>query len=145
MLPQPYLQLSELDLMALCIWREAGGEGDLGKRGVGWVIQNRADHPGWWGHTVVGVILCPYQFSSFNPGDHNHDRWPTDNSHSWLDCQQIAYGIINGDDTDITDGATHYHDTSMGWPQHWGDPGQYIHTLDVGELRFYKFVGITTH
>src|SRR6202042_2007527 len=30
-----YSELSELDLMKLCVWREARGEGILAKRGVG--------------------------------------------------------------------------------------------------------------
>ena len=141
MIPQEYLSMSELDLRALCIWREAQGEGDLGKRGVGWTVQNRVENPGWWGHTAFGVILHPYQFSSFNANDPNHDKWPNDFDHSWLDCQLIAKDIMDDNDTDITNGATHYHDTSMGWPAGWGDQSEYIHTLDVGHFKFYKFVG----
>src|SRR5450755_941272 len=38
-----YSELSPLDLMKLCVWREARGEGILGKRGVAQVIQNRAN------------------------------------------------------------------------------------------------------
>jgi N-acetylmuramoyl-L-alanine amidase len=139
--PTPYQSMSELDLRSLCIWREARGEGDLGKRGVGWVIQNRADNPGWWGKTPVGVILCPFQFSSFNQSDPQYDLWPNDDSRSWFDCQQVAAAIMNGTDDDITDGANYYHDTSMGWPKSWGDESNYAHTLDVGNLRFYRYLG----
>ncbi len=133
-----YTRLSDVDIVALAIWREARGEGDLGRRGVGWVIQNRVDHPGWWGHTYHGVVLCPYQFSSFNESDPQHSLYPDDDSHTWLDCQQIAQSIISGTDTDITSGATHYHDISMGWPTAWGNQGDYAHTLDVGRLKFYR-------
>lgn len=139
--PQPYNELSELDLSALCIWREARGEGELGRRGVGWVVQNRANNPMWWGHDARTVILKPWQFSSFNPKDPNADHWPGDADRSWLECQQIASAIMNNSDTDITDGATHYHDISMDWPVAWGDQAQYQHMLDVGRLRFYKYLG----
>lgn len=138
---QPYNLLSELDLRALCIWREAQGEGNMGKRGVGWVVQNRASQPSWWGHDAKSVILKPWQFSSFSPPDPNHNKWPADNDHAWQDCQHIANDIMNGRDSDITNGATHYHDASIGWPDSWGDIHNYFHSLDVGRLRFYKYLG----
>jgi len=71
-----YSELSALDLMKLCVWREARGEGMLGKRGVAQVIQNRANDPSWWGHDIRSVILKPWQFSSFNMADPNSEKWP---------------------------------------------------------------------
>jgi hypothetical protein len=63
----PYSELSPLDLMKLCLWRKARGEGMLGKRGVAHVIQNRADDPSWWGHDVHSVILKPGNFRALMP------------------------------------------------------------------------------
>lgn len=141
MQPQPYSQLTEPQLLTLCIWREARGEGVIGRRGVGWVIVNRVENPCWWGHDIHSVILKPYQFSSFNDGDPNSDKWPVDNSAGEVECQSIANAIVKGTDTDITDGATHYHDVSMGWPTAWGDQAQYSNTLNVGRFRFYRYLG----
>lgn len=68
---RPYFaDLSEAQLMALCIWAEARGEGEAGRIAVGSVIMNRADygkeHEGWgrrFGNTIHSVILAPAQFS----------------------------------------------------------------------------------
>jgi N-acetylmuramoyl-L-alanine amidase len=142
MQPQPYLDLNELDIRALCMWREAQGEGSMGKRGVGWVIQNRIDSPGWWGHDAFTVVLCPEQFSSFNANDPNEDKWPSDDDHSWIDCQSFTQSIMSGKDTDVTNGATNYHDISIvDWPGGWGDESKYINTLNVGRFKFYRYSG----
>jgi N-acetylmuramoyl-L-alanine amidase len=133
--PQPYNTLSDLELCALCVWREARGEGLLGKRGVAHVILNRASQPGWWGTTVQSVILFPWQFSSFNPGDPNADQWPADNDPSYSDSLTVAEDVLVNGDTDITSGATSYYDISIPAPE-WSKT--MILTLAVNRLKFYK-------
>jgi spore germination cell wall hydrolase CwlJ-like protein len=130
-----YNDLSDLQLCSLCVWREARGEGLLGKRGVAHVIKNRSDNPGWWGHTVSSVILCPWQFSSFNPSDPNADKWPADNDPSYSDSLTVSEDVLVNGDEDITNGATSYFDTSIP-PPAWTD--NMTLTLSVGRLRFYK-------
>jgi len=130
-----YSELSDLDLAALCIWREARGEGILGKRGVAHVIKNRTME-GPLGYSISHVVLQPYQFSSFNANDPNADKWPTDSDHSWLDCQQTAQEVLHGSDFDITNGARFYFSPPLTSPPHaWGDVEV---TLKVGNLTFCK-------
>lgn len=63
---QLFLDLSEAQIMALCIWAEARGEGMEGCIAVGSVILNRVDHRKWDGETVHEVIMKPWQFSWLN-------------------------------------------------------------------------------
>jgi cell wall hydrolase len=133
----PYSELSALDLMKLCVWREARGEGILGKRGVAHVIQNRADDPSWWGHDVHSVILKPWQFSSFNSADPNSSRWPAPGDSSFQDCENICEAVAAGKDEDVTCGATSYYDIST-QPPKWATDGSNVLTLAVGRLRFFK-------
>jgi N-acetylmuramoyl-L-alanine amidase len=133
--PQPYSSLSDLELCSLCVWREARGEGLLGKRGVAHVVKNRSDNPSWWGHSVSTVILERYQFSSFNPGDPNADQWPADNDPAYSDSLTVSEDVLVNGDSDITQGATSYFDISIPTPI-WA--GSMTLTLAVGRLRFYK-------
>lgn len=133
--PQAYAALSDQQILSLCVWREARGEGFLGKRGVAHVIRNRASEPSWWGHDIRTVILKPYQFSSFNANDPNADKWPEDADPSWADCQEAATWVLAGTDNDITSGAQFYYDISIPEPEWAAD---YTLTLVAGRLRFYK-------
>ena len=45
---------------------------------------------------------------------------------------------MNGSDPDDTYGATYYYDTSIDWPEAWGPQANYVNTLNVGRLRFWK-------
>jgi len=138
--PQPYDQMAPLDLLELCDYREARGEGMIGKRGVAWVVMNRANHPGWWGHDIVNVILKKWQFSSFNEGDANETVWPTDETEqAFIDCREACAGAYYGTYTDPTVGATYYHDISIPEPPLWIRAG-YVLTLAVGRLKFYREV-----
>jgi len=67
---QYFVNLTEAQLMGLCIWAEARGEGEAGRIAVGSVILNRADygkdHDAWgrrFGTSIHTVILAPAQFS----------------------------------------------------------------------------------
>ena len=140
MIAQPYIQLSDLTLLALCCYREARGESFDGKRAVCHVIKNRTLKPSWWGHDWQSVILKPFQFSSFNPDDINNEVWPKDESPAWAECMAAASAIHSGMDEDLTEGATYYYDTSIQWPKAWGSPSCYANTLNIGRLRFYKLL-----
>ena len=133
-----YAEMSDLSLMALCCYREARGEPFDGKRGVCHVIQNRANKPGWWGTSVKEVVLKPFQFSSFNSNDPNSIIWPMDNNPAWTQCLSAASAVLMGDDPDLTDGAMFYHDSSISFPKAWGKEENYVKTLVVGKLSFYR-------
>ena len=135
---QPYDQMSDLSLMALCCYREARGEPADGKRGVCHVIQNRVNKPGWWGRDIRSVILKPYQFSSFNTDDPNTNIWPMDNNPAWTQCLSAASAILVGQDPDLTQGALYYHDSSITFPKAWGPEVGYVKILTVGKLFFYR-------
>jgi len=142
MIPMPYNSMSDLALLQLAIWREARGEPYDGKRGVAHVIVNRSVESNWWnGHqagSLKRVILQPEQFSSFNANDPNADKWPLGDDPSFNDCCVAATSVMSGSDPDNTNGATYYYDTSIQWPRAWGNEANYVNTLNIGRLRFWK-------
>lgn len=135
--PQPYNELPQSQLMELCVWREAEGEGLIGKRGVAWTIMNRANHPSWWGHDIVNCILHPYQYSSFNSDNPREKCWPDDNQPAFQDCVLVCNDILEGADSDPTQGSQFYHDVSIETPPGWIAAG-YTMTLAVGRLKFWR-------
>lgn len=142
MQPMDYKEMSDLALLQLCLWREARGEESDGKRGVAHVIVNRSLTPAWWNYHRAGilgnVILFPYQFSSFNPGDPNEKLWPEDDDTSFQECCSIASAVLSGSDPDLTGGAVNYFDISVSFPADWGSESQWVNTLNAGRFRFWK-------
>jgi N-acetylmuramoyl-L-alanine amidase len=133
------MQMYELVLLAIVVWREARGESIEAKRAVAWSIRNRVQHPGWWGSGWVGVILKPFQYSSFNHNDVNAVKWPSVDDASWNDCMTVANEVYSGNCGDTTDGATHYFDKSLdAHPPDWATDGSMVRTVDVGSLHFWK-------
>src|SRR6185436_2087066 len=92
-------------LLALCVWREARGETLLGKRLVAQVIVNRS-RDRRWPNTIEGVILQPWQFSSFNKNDPNAVLFPAHTDTSWPDCVIAADDVMTGSPISP---ANHYH------------------------------------
>ena len=95
-------------LTALCAWREARGASLEAIRGVLHVIRNRALTPSWWGSGYVGVVLRPYQFSSFNAGDPNATKFPTADDVQFKNILFLTEKVMLGQDQDLTDGAVLY-------------------------------------
>ena len=132
---QPYADLDDAHLLALAIWREARGEGMLGRRGVGCVVRNRIDARTYFGNDYESVILKPWQFSSFNSNDPNASQWPIDGEQSWVQCLAEANDVLMGCD-DVTNGALFYFSPPLTAPPHaWGPV---IATAHIGNLNFYK-------
>lgn len=146
--PQPYSELSDLQLLELCCWRESQDQPFDAKRAVCHVIKNRSLVASWWNGHIAGslsrVILQKWQFSSFNVGDPNEKKWPADEDPSFADCCAAAIPVYTGDDADNTNGATYYYDTSIDWPEAWGPQSGYVNTIDIGRLRFWKPVTHST-
>lgn len=135
------------NMLALCIWREARGEMMLAKEAVAWSIRNRVLHPRWWGRDWVGVVLMPFQYSSFNHNDPNATKLPLASDPSWRDCLNVASRMFTSipqptdtlDLTDPTAGADSYFDTSLDTnPPKWAVDGSHQKTCDVGRIHFYK-------
>jgi N-acetylmuramoyl-L-alanine amidase len=142
MIATSYDELSDSDLMALCVWREADDQQTLGKRGVAHVIQNRMKYPSEFGHSIRSIILKPYAFSSFNEGNPDSTKYPNEQNaeewQSWLDSQTACQDVLQGTDTDFTGGCVMYHDTSIGEPPAWTKEFEFV--LQVGRLKFYRKV-----
>lgn len=145
--PRPYTELSELELLALCVWREARNQRADGMAAVAWSIRNRVQRPSWWGHDYPSVILKPWQYSSFNLSDPNSTKWPADNDESWPVCMAVVTPIYQALITspDPTGGATHYYDTSITFPKAWGRESEWENTLNLHQLRFWKMRPPNTH
>lgn len=140
---------AELDsiLAKLCIFREARGESMAGKAAVLAVLRNRAyDLKNRWPKTLSGVVLQPFQFSSFNANDPNVTAWPKYGSHAdwlaWLDCCTVYDAPLTADSVF---GAQFYHDNFIPPPAvAWLGPGhtvadlEALKTCEIGRLSFYK-------
>ncbi len=97
---------SDYALLALCLWREARGEGYAGQVAVACVVRNRRLKR----HTsFFAEIVKPWAFSSITAiGDSQLTKYPVDLDSAWLQCQQIAQAVADGEISDTTGGATLY-------------------------------------
>lgn len=93
-------------MTALCLWREARGEGQTGMTAVACVIRNRVMKHN---STYLAEVTKKWAFSSMTaPGDSQLILYPTVNDAVWITSQLAAQTVIDGDSTDITSGATLY-------------------------------------
>lgn len=123
--------LSDLEVVAKTLDGEAGNQGEQGQRAVANVVMRRAAL-GWQGErTPRGVCLHPEQFSCWL-GGHDTDRIMASDNPS---CVTIAQLALAGSLADITDGATHYYDTSIS-PPYWAE--NEIPCAKIGDLVFYN-------
>lgn len=134
----PRLTASEF-VLALCLFREMRGESKAGKAAVLAVIRNRTvDSRHRWPKTTTGVILQPYQFSSFNSNDPNNRVFPDVASpgawQAWLDCCDVVTTPLTADPTN---GATNYEAMPPGTIRPtWADASKL--TIEIGNTRFYR-------
>lgn len=132
------LQSYTIFLLSLCLWREARNQPISTITAVAWTIRNRAQRPRWWGDSYINVILKPWQFTSFMPGDPNATKFPTQGPEwtAFENCWQTAQAVMNSIVPDPTGGATHYYDKSMDLdPPKWAATAR--HTVNIGDFRFY--------
>ena len=141
-----YDSLSELEITALCVWRESRGEMLSVRRCVAWSIRNRVSNPRWWNrpqgsHPSLwhSTVLKPWQYSSFNSGDPNETRWPvSDTDEGWKETRDVVAEAMSDPNPDPTSGATHYFDTSITFPKAWCNEIDWENTLNLGRIRFWK-------
>jgi N-acetylmuramoyl-L-alanine amidase len=118
-------QLLERFLLALVVWREARGETPKGRRLVAWTIANRAtDAKRRWPTSIEGVILQPWQFSSFNKNDPNAVQFPQPGP-VWDECVAAADDVLGVHATPLTN-ANHYH--VIGLDPEWRDASKVVAT-----------------
>lgn len=127
---------ADLDLVARTIWGEARGEGPAGWIAVAHVIRRRAENPRWWGRTVSEVVLAPAQFSVWSDPEiaERLRRVPQDDSYL-MAVRAAAYGVFRGVFADPTNGADHYHSTSIAPPLWARDRKPCAH---IGRHVFYR-------
>ena len=129
--------LKHLDTAARTVWGEARGEDYNGKLAVASVIRNRVNNPGWWGHSLRGVCLKPYQFSCWNRDDPNSDRiLAVDYTNRTLrECLRAVLEALDSP-LDITHGATHYLVSTLEPKPNWYSRGKEI--CRIGKHSFLK-------
>ena len=110
----------DLDNMALCVWKEARGEGELGMKAVADVIVNRAR--AWYpihDNPIHATVYAHNQFTSMSvPSDPEYNLQPKEGDVQYAFCQSICEPIILGQMSDITNGALYYANVktmTSGW------------------------------
>jgi spore germination cell wall hydrolase CwlJ-like protein len=142
----PFKNLTDMQLMALCIYGEARNQGLEGMRAVGSVVINRARKGGWFGKTIYEVILRSKQFSCFNEDDPGTPANEEDinriklveiaedfsgavSKNPWLkEAYWVALGILDGYLRSNVREATNYH-------------ADYAKPSWANEMRFVKKIG----
>lgn len=117
--PGPFAPpIDEVDVLARTIYGEARGEKRLGRIAIANVVMNRVNidlgndrKPDWWGEGIIGVCLCPFQFSCWLPDDPNRNkirRVRADQDAVFADCVELAQLAAAGKLADVTKGAVQY-------------------------------------
>lgn len=136
----------DLHSMALCIWKEARGEGQPGMRAVAHVIKNRVGCPGF-ARTIHDVIYGKNQFTSMSvPSDPEFNLIPPPGDAQFSYAVSLCPSVLNASDPDLTDGAHYYENAATatsGWfgrviagPDGLGTP-DHAFTEQIGKQKFY--------
>ena len=130
--------MDDVEVLAKTIYGEARGEPVEGQYAVGATVVNRLALHTWYGSTVTGVCLKPYQYSCWLKSDPNYQKLIVmeDTDPLLLPFINIAEEVINGTN-DPTNGATHYYAVSIP-PPAWIANATF--TVQIGHHRFYKDV-----
>ena len=120
-------------ILALCIWREARGEGSDGMQAVGCVIRNRVTQHKT---SYYQEVTKPWQFSSITAkGDPELSVYPMIGDTQWALIQAMVPAIIDGTLADNTGGAQFYYATTIPLPS-WA--ASMTQTCQIGKQVFYK-------
>ncbi len=134
----------DLHSLALCVWKEARGEGRDGMRAVAHVIANRAAH--WYGDQEGSVHHAVYgknQFTSMSvPSDPEFNLEPKDDDAEFSYCVELAPQVLDGTDSDNTNGALYYANlkyTTSGWffRNIVNNPTQHPQLAVIGKQTFF--------
>lgn len=137
---------NDIHSMALCVWKEARGQGTVGMRAVAHVIKNRVGAAGF-AKNIHDVIYGRNQFSSMSiPSDSEFDLIPPPGDIQFGFCMTICPLVLNGTDSDPTNGAKYYENratATSGWfgrviagPDGHGTEGHSLSVV-IGNQSFY--------
>jgi hypothetical protein len=112
-------------LLAIACWAEGRSTGVPGMTGIACVVRNRVALQGWMGKTYAEVILKPYQFDVFLPGDPNYKKLlhplSYDTSLSWEQAYLAAYRVHAAAQPDVTYDSQFYFTLPLkAPPKAWG-------------------------
>lgn len=137
------------DSMALCVWKEARGDGQIAMEAVAYVILNRAKS--WYSHTNEAVHAAVYaknQFTSMSvPSDPEFSLMPHPNDPQYSYCDTLCTSLLANADSslinDPTHGALYYanlKDSTSGWFFNHIVADTVNHPLlaTIGHQNFYK-------
>ena len=114
------------------VYFESRGEPDIGQMAVTQVVLNRVESYKW-PETICGVVWQDKQFSWTHDG--KSDRINVGNKLNrlaWM--KSVFYAVMAMVEDDVTNGATHYHNTSV--KPYWADSMN--QTAIIGNHIFYK-------
>ncbi|MGD9507752.1 MAG: cell wall hydrolase, partial [Geminicoccaceae bacterium] len=120
---------SDIRAMALNMYHEARGEGEIGMLAVGWVVLNRmADKA--YPSTVSEVVYQGCQFSWVCDGRSDRPREPR----AWRKALKLAATLLGGAGPDPTRGAMWYH---ADWVRDPGFGPRVSQVMRIGRHIFY--------
>lgn len=136
----------DLHSMALCVWKEARGEGQIGMQAVAHVISNRVGTPGF-ARTLHDVVYGKNQFTSMSvPHDPEFNLVPPPGDPQFSYCTTLCPQVLNKSDADPTHGAHYYENAATatsGWfgrviagPDGNGTEGHSLSAC-IGKQKFY--------
>lgn len=132
---------NDLAAMALCVWKEARGEGELGMKAVADVIVNRAKK---WGQAIHDVIFRKNEFTSMSlPNDPEFNLQPQADDPQYSFCVSICKPIVEDQMSDVTNGALYYAnlaEVTSGWFKEniVDDPTHHPQVAVIGKQTFFK-------
>lgn len=102
-------------ILACTLWSEDRSGNVGGMEPIAGTILNRVALPGWWGHSVPTVCLCPGQFNGWFWRDPNFQPMlmADESNPSYALAISIATRAVAGDPIERANGATHYFARSM--------------------------------
>lgn len=143
---------SDYAFTALCLWREARGDGQSGMTAVACVLRNRVHKNN---STYYAEVTRPEQFSSMTAkGDPQLGKYPEPSDTWWTAAQLIAGNVVDNAVSDITGGATLYwnpagissektftlpNGNTVRFPQTW-NPSAVQFTAQIGKHIFLREV-----
>lgn len=136
------MSVNDMYVWALCVWREARGDGHAAMLAVAWVMMNRLrDSKHRWGSTMHDVVEDRLQFSSMTAlGDPETVLWPSRERapadlEAFADAEIICMGLAGSSPgADPTGGAKWYFSKNIEKP-HWANA--MILSTTVGSQEFY--------
>lgn len=130
--------------LAMLAWGEARGEIFAGKEGVLWTVENRVKLAPHYGRDARAVLFRKAQYTCFSKTDVNRAKLLRPLEHGtadeWHDSFIAAHRVWLGLAHDATQGATHYHASSL-YPRNlpkWALAINVHRTVTIGRHMFYR-------